>query len=66
MITDVYFYELVKELFLEYLPKVKSSERKEFTSALLDELQANGFEFEEEPALEEYKDSYNKGLVDDD
>jgi len=68
MITETYFYDLVKELFLEYLPKVKSSERKEFAAALLDELQSNGFEFEDEPVADDYsyKENYNKGLLEDD
>ncbi len=47
MITEEYFEELVKDLFLEYLPKVKGAERKEFTAALLDELKSNDIEFEE-------------------
>lgn len=47
MITEAYFEELVKDLFSEYLPKVKGAERKEFTAALIDELKAQDFEFEE-------------------
>lgn len=47
MITETYFCDLVKELFLEYLPKIKGADRKDFTVALLDELKSNGIEFEE-------------------
>ena len=65
MMTEEYFLELIKELFLEYLPKVRSSDRKEFASALLDELQSNGFEFEEPLELEDHKTAYNKGFMDD-
>jgi len=45
--TEAHFEELVKDLFAEYLPKVKGTERKEFIAALLDELKANDVEFEE-------------------
>jgi hypothetical protein len=62
MITEAYFEELVKDLFSEYLPKVKAAERKEFVAALLDELKAQDIEFEE-PAEEETEvfgvDSYH-------
>lgn len=54
MITEDYFKDLMKDLFSEYLPKVKAGERNEFIAALLDELQANDFEFEE--ATEEQPD----------
>lgn len=53
MITEAYFDELVKDLFSEYLPKVKAAERKEFTAALLDELKAQDFEFDEPMETEE-------------
>lgn len=47
MITEAYFEELLKDLFSEYLPKVKGVERKEFVAALIDEMKAQEFEFEE-------------------
>jgi len=64
MITEEYFEELVKDLFLEYLPKVKSAERKEFTAALLDELKANDIEFEE--SRENEDDVFGDRIVDSD
>jgi hypothetical protein len=48
MITQSYFEELIKELFTEYLSKVKASERKDFVAALVDELKANDVEFEDD------------------
>lgn len=50
MITQSEFAELVKDVFSNYIPKVKQSERNVFVEALIDEMVENGFEFEEDLA----------------
>lgn len=47
MITKELLNQLLRDLFADFLPKVKSAERKEFTAALIEELEAIGLEFEE-------------------
>lgn len=37
---------IICEVMSEYLPKTKSTERKECASAISDELEHNGFDFE--------------------
>jgi hypothetical protein len=48
MISEEYFLELVKDLFLEYIPSTKASQRRDFSVALLEELKSNGMDFEVE------------------
>lgn len=51
-ISSEYFSDVVKELFLEYLPKIKAADRKTFTEALIQELEGMEVEFEHD-----YEDS---------